>query len=168
MARQSGPNRAARRALGALEQSFEIAAASRLTVQQTSGPLPSPEILRQYNDAHPGLADRIVVMAEQESVHRREMEKTIVSAQAIDIRSQRNEIRIGQFCALAVAMCGFGFGSYAMTHGAQIGGSILSGGTLCSLVGAFLYRQHAAAKRPTPTAKPAEQGTPKQSDLAKA
>ena len=157
MARQSKLNRVTQRAIKSLQHNFEIAAASRLTVQQTSGPIPDPQTLRQYNEITPGLADRIVRMAEDEALHRRGLERTIVDAQSDDIKSQRTEIRLGQVFAVVVAVAGFGFGTYAMTHGAQIGGSVLGGGTLVSIVGAFLYRQHAASKAPDePKASPVQ------------
>src|SRR5258708_6290391 len=41
-----------------------------------SGPLPPPEMLVGYNDAFPGCAERIVAMAERQSQHRQDMEKT--------------------------------------------------------------------------------------------
>jgi len=39
------------------------------------GPLPHPEVLRQYDQLSPGAADRIITMAEGEAAHRREMER---------------------------------------------------------------------------------------------
>ena len=41
-----------------------------------SGPLPPPEMLVQYNGAFPGCAERIVAMAERQSQHRQDLEKT--------------------------------------------------------------------------------------------
>ena len=157
MARENKANRQERRMAQRISNSIEIATGHQLTVKETSGPIPDPETLRKYNETHPGLAERIVKMAEEESLHRRELEKKIVVAQTTDIQSQRSEIRIGQICALFVAVFGFGCGTYAMAHGAQIGGSVLSGGTLVSLVGAFLLRQHSASKTPKPSPQPDNQ-----------
>lgn len=39
------------------------------------GPLPHPEVLRQYDQLSPGAADRIITMAEGEAAHRRQMER---------------------------------------------------------------------------------------------
>lgn len=44
-----------------------------------SGPLPPPEILRQYNDVMPGLGERIVQMAENEQAHRFKMDDSSIS-----------------------------------------------------------------------------------------
>lgn len=53
---------------------------SELTVQsfEFSGPLPPPQILRGYNDAFAGCAERIVAMAERQSAHRQEIEKMVI------------------------------------------------------------------------------------------
>ncbi|MFZ3217718.1 MAG: DUF2335 domain-containing protein [Candidatus Acidiferrales bacterium] len=45
-----------------------------------SGPIPPPEILAKYNDAIPGGAERIVAMAESQSLHRQSLEKAVIEA----------------------------------------------------------------------------------------
>lgn len=42
---------------------------------QFSGPIPHPDTLKKYNDIVPGLADRIVSMAELDQRHIHEMER---------------------------------------------------------------------------------------------
>lgn len=39
-----------------------------------SGPLPPPDLLAEYHQVVPGLAERIVLMAEKEGDHRRELQ----------------------------------------------------------------------------------------------
>ena len=41
-----------------------------VAVQFTSGPIPSPEVLRQYEALHPDLPDKIFAMAQKEQEHR--------------------------------------------------------------------------------------------------
>jgi len=43
-----------------------------------SGPLPHPRLLQQYDDISPGMANRLVQMAEAEAANRREMQNKIV------------------------------------------------------------------------------------------
>jgi len=43
-----------------------------------SGPLPHPRILEQYDEVLPGLAERIVTMAEKEQGHRHAMDRGIM------------------------------------------------------------------------------------------
>ncbi|MCS2146891.1 DUF2335 domain-containing protein [Scandinavium manionii] len=44
-----------------------------------SGPLPPPEIIRDYDQILPGGAERIFAMAEKEQAHRHEMDSTAVN-----------------------------------------------------------------------------------------
>lgn len=43
--------------------------------QSYQGPIPSPAMLRQYDQALPGLSERLIKAWEEETRHRREMEK---------------------------------------------------------------------------------------------
>ena len=71
-----------------------------------SGPLPPPEILAKYNEALPGLAERIICMAEQQAKHRQSIEKTVIDSNAF-------VQKVGPFLGFVVAMT------------AVIGGTIL-------------------------------------------
>lgn len=139
---------------------FEVRS-EQLTIQQTRGPLPAPETLREYDRICPGAADRIIKLAESEAAHRRDLEKSYMKLQAEDLKANRRQLRRGQYAGLAVALVGIAGGVWAMTHGAQISGSILSGSTLVALVGAFLYREHLEGKSnrgsaPDPSNKPSK------------
>lgn len=46
-----------------------------------SGPLPPPDALQGYENISPGFANRILVMAEQQSVHRQELERSTIAKQ---------------------------------------------------------------------------------------
>jgi uncharacterized membrane protein len=46
--------------------------------ERFGGPLPHPEVLRQYDEIVPGAANRILLMAEQQEQHRHSLEKTVV------------------------------------------------------------------------------------------
>jgi len=48
------------------------------------GPLPPPQMLRQYEVAMPGAMERIVTMAEKEQNHRHDMDKKIVMSESRD------------------------------------------------------------------------------------
>lgn len=45
-----------------------------MTSVSYQGPIPPPAMLRGYNDINPGIADRIIVMAEREQAFRHEWE----------------------------------------------------------------------------------------------
>ena len=56
------------------DEEHDEAAASLLSVRASfSGPLPPPELLKQYDEVVPGAADRIISMAEAEQAHEADM-----------------------------------------------------------------------------------------------
>ena len=46
------------------------------------GPLPPPQMLDRYNSVIPDGANRIMIMAEKQQIHRHELESTVVTANA--------------------------------------------------------------------------------------
>lgn len=97
-----------------------------------SGPLPLPEILAKYDAIVPGAANRIIVMAENQSTHRIAIEKLAVSSRARDSIA-------GIVCALIVSVVTISVGGLVIIHGYQFSGTFLSSSGLASLVGAFIY-----------------------------
>ena len=51
--------------------------------EEYSGPIPHPNILRQFEEVIPGSAERILKMAEKEQEHRHEFENKIISHKKI-------------------------------------------------------------------------------------
>ena len=49
-----------------------------------SGPIPPPSIIKGHEDVLPGAADRIISMAEEQSRHRRNMEKKMIDSESRD------------------------------------------------------------------------------------
>lgn len=85
----------------AINESAEVSVTSELAVHtQTSGPLPLPKVLQEYNDLIPDGANRIMSMAE-----------TTLSAQIEDRQESRRAERRGQVlafvCVLSVLATGF-------------------------------------------------------------
>lgn len=99
---------------------------------QYTGPIPPPAMLEQYNKIVPGAAERILRMAEDQSSHRRTLEK-----KAIDTDS-RNSI-LGIMSALVITMSSFGLAAYAIKMGQSDAGKFIGGASFLSLVGAFIY-----------------------------
>jgi uncharacterized membrane protein len=97
-----------------------------------SGPLPHPEILQRYNDIHPGAAERIIRMAEEQGAHRRHLEKTAISAHAFTER-------LGPILGFIVAMTAVVGGIWLLSKGLRIEGLTSILGTVAALAGVFIY-----------------------------
>ena len=108
-------------------------AVCRVTAQHSvySGPLPPPEVLAGYDKVLPGAAERILSLAEGEAGHRREMERKIASQEG-------SERMFGLLLAFVVALTGIGGAIWCILSGYQVAGTILSSGTIGSLVWAFI------------------------------
>lgn len=102
--------------------------------RQFSGPLPSPEMLQGYENTHPGLADRIVAMAENEQKHRHQLE-------AKSVESVISKEKRGQQYALFITCLIIPVSGVLVYLGHPIWAAIYGGVTLASLVGLFLGSQ---------------------------
>jgi uncharacterized membrane protein len=96
-----------------------------------SGPIPRPGDIAEYNKHIPDGANRIMTMAEDQSKHRIEMEKIVVTKQ------QQQSTR-GQIFGLIIAIFGISAGSIVAVMGHDAVGGAIAGTTVISLVYAFV------------------------------
>ncbi len=96
------------------------------------GPLPPPEILARYNEIHPGLADRIVQMAERQQGHRIDLEKKSVYG---EVDRSREALRLA-FIVTVVIVAG---AIYLLATGHPIEGFGALLLDTAVLVGAYIY-----------------------------
>lgn len=110
-------------------------------MEHYSGPLPSPDYFRQYNEILPGAAERILLMAERQSDHRRLMQQKALDAEVADSVSQRRETRRGQY--FAFCLCAFIVLSGLIVNIVvnPIAGTIVSLSGLAGLASTFIRTQ---------------------------
>lgn len=94
------------------------------------GPLPPPSMLANYNAVLPGLAERIVRMAETEQSQAHQMQRWYAILRFT-----------GQVAAFLIALTGLVIGGLLINAGHNIAGLAALFGGLGPVVGAFLYRQ---------------------------
>jgi uncharacterized membrane protein len=94
--------------------------------------IPSPELLSKYNSVMPGLADRIISQAEQQTAHRHYIEKKHLNANIC-------KSILGLVFGFLIGLLGVGGGMYLTYMGFNVIGIIFSSATLVSLVMAFIY-----------------------------
>ncbi len=73
-----------------------------------SGPLPPPAMLKSYNDIEPGIAGRIIAMAESSLVHDQKIQSQILDADVLASRSDHTYRLMGMHSA-RVALFGMLF-----------------------------------------------------------
>ncbi len=97
-----------------------------------SGPLPPPEVFQKYELILPGSADRILKMAEDQSTHRRDLEKTVVGGE--QFRANK-----GLWFGFIIGMTTIVGGLFLIYFDKQWQGFIFSLGGLVALVGTFIF-----------------------------
>jgi uncharacterized membrane protein len=116
-------------------QTFQVTA----TGVHFSGPLPPPDVLIKYNDAHPGAADRILKMAETQVEHRQGLERSVVEA---NCRVQKS----GPIYGFVICMTAILGGVYLIRVGDNAYGLAAIISALASLAFVFVFGKRKQAK----------------------
>lgn len=101
------------------------------------GPLPHPDILRLYDGVVPGLAERIVKMAEREQAHRHEMDIRL-------LRSSNRRYLFGYLSSLLMIAATFGTAVWLLAGGRDISGLVMLVTALATIVGVFIWGRRKA------------------------
>lgn len=92
-----------------------------------TGPIPSASELEKYNQVLPGLAERIMKMAEIQSAHRQELEKKVIDS---NIKGSKK----GQIFGFIIGMSGLGIVTYCASLGLQFLAGIIAAIDIVGLV----------------------------------
>jgi len=113
-----------------------MAQARKTTIQAQAtsfqGPIPPPELLREYNEIVPNGAERIVKMAETQSAHRIHLESTV-------ILGDDRRANWGLFTGFTIGVLIIVLSFVLVLKGHDTSGTILGSIDLVSLVGVFVY-----------------------------
>lgn len=104
-----------------------------------SGPLPPPEVLERYNKIVPGVAERIIKMAEQQSAHRRSLEAQVINS---DIKNSK----LGLYFGFMIGLTGIIGSVITSIYVSQLAGGVLGIGSLTALTGVFIYGSQSRKK----------------------
>ena len=107
-----------------------------------SGPLPKPDILRQYNEILPGAADRILKMAEEQQKHHHNQDRLQLDMYLTALRSDSRRSNLGLAAGLLVTLMGLGGGIFLVYAGHDAAGAAIAGLNLLGLAGVFVYGTH--------------------------
>lgn len=109
--------------------------------QEFSGPLPPPAALENYEKILPGAAERIIILAEGEASHRRDIEKMTRKAEIRLAKGEHYQIYFGQFCAFIVTLAFVAGAVFLLHNDKQVSGTLLASGAAAIIVLAFLKRK---------------------------
>lgn len=108
------------------------------TLEERSGPIPSPDDLERYSQIITDGADRIMALAESQTEHRHQLEQKIVVAQIADANSDRTERLVGQIFALIIGLTAIVSGAIVASKGQPWPGAIIGGSAIVGLVSVFI------------------------------
>ncbi|MCL2291097.1 MAG: DUF2335 domain-containing protein [Bacteroidetes bacterium] len=113
---------------------------SVIAQQHYSGPIPPPEALAKYNEVHPGLAERIITMAESEALHRRKTENRMTKSYMI--------ATILGICFAFFSVCIISFlVYYSIYKGFGKEAAMIAIGAIASVAGVFMFFKRANKDR---------------------
>lgn len=115
-----------------VSQKAIVREAYSIFMQEFSGPLPPPGALEKYNQIIPNGAERIMVMAEEQSKHRKTLE-----AKALNTDS-RNSL-LGIIFAFVLGLTTIVVGAIIILKDYVYPGTIMGSAGLVGLVSAFIY-----------------------------
>ena len=110
------------------------------------GPIPSPEVIREYGEVDPSFPERIMKTYEKQTEHRHLLEKQDADDRSKDLISVRNEAQRGQYFALIIGLSGMGAGVYLTSIGHWEAGVTFGGGTIAALCSVFIIGKKTAIK----------------------
>lgn len=115
----------------------------RAQYSEMQGPLPPPSILAGYDEVHPGLAERIVRLAEDEAAHRRGLQTKVVDHNLVyESRAQR--------FALAAMLSIVGLAALMACLDRADAGAWVAGTVVVGVIAAFIGNRVVAGTKPTP------------------
>ena len=111
------------------------------------GPIPSPKILKEYEEIHPGFANRIIEQFERQGEHRREIEKQLVANDETRNRRNNREVHAAQIGALVISLCVIYLAYIQIKMGHEELGFILGASGIASVVTAWGVSKRAERDR---------------------
>lgn len=109
------------------------------TGQAFTGPIPPPSALKEYDSVLPGLAERIVSMAEAEAKHRHSMDDEMARQNELIIKREFAERRIGQIFGLCIGALSLVATIISIFLGAENVAMVIGGSTVVGLVTVFVF-----------------------------
>jgi uncharacterized membrane protein len=100
-----------------------------------SGPLPHPALLAKYNEVIPNGAERIMAMAERQSIHRESIEAKVVAG---NLASQAR----GSIFAFIICLVSLIGGFALILTGKSVDGLVAIISSLAALAGVFVYGKY--------------------------
>ncbi len=118
---------------------------TRTSIEHTAfqGPIPAPADLEKYERIVPGLATRLIAMAESEAQHRRECDANVLEMQRKALESHFYQRGLGQVLGFAIVVIALAAATViaivVQTGAAMAAAATIGGASLAALIYAYMH-----------------------------
>lgn len=126
---------AARRADSVSEHAHDI----EIVSAYWEGPIPPPDVMRQFEDVVPGFPERIMRMTEERASHRIQIEAERVQIEKIVVIGESKRAYLGVASAFILSLLMIAIGAYAIIWGNPWVGVAVIGADIAALAAVFIY-----------------------------
>ena len=130
----------------------QVLSARSESLKVSSGPIPNPETLAQYEKVYPGLAKTIGAAFEAKYQKRHRLETRTLEADIEAMQLDHPDIKRGQWLGFIICIVGLVSGAILVYLGHDTAGAAIGGGSLASLVAAY-FRNSPGQQEKTTEAK---------------
>lgn len=116
-----------------------------LIIEQFSGPVLPPTILKQYNDIDPTFANRLIELTEKEQTHRHKSDHELLVVQSDDFKRNYTYRMRGQLYGFVISIVSIVCGVFLVSTDHEVFGGLLSLSSIAVLAGVFV-KAHLAEK----------------------
>ena len=124
---------------GHSQQAAQMLAQQTVSTTAFTGPIPPAELFQRYNQIVPGLAETIVGWNSQEIAHRHSQEVGMLDIDRLNAKSSAGDSRLGLWLGFVLGLCLLSVATVLAIKDQPWAAVSLGGGTLCGLVGTFVY-----------------------------
>lgn len=111
------------------------------------GPIPSPEDFEHYKAIDPDLPGRIVAMAERQLVLAENQQSHRIEMEALSVRGMNRRADTGLWMAFVIALVVLGGSFWVISEGHDAAGASIAGLDLIGLVSVFIYGRRDQARQ---------------------
>lgn len=112
------------------------------------GPIPSPEQLKAYDEAHPGLANTIVEMAKGEQAHRHSIDQQGASLTRFAVRGDVAHQILGQLLTAILALATLAAAVYLAPTAPWVAGAVMGSSVVVAAIARFKAKAGKEEKGP--------------------
>ena len=105
------------------------------------GPIPPPDVLRQYKEIRPETVDMIFQMAKDEADHRHRIQDDQWQKKSEELTDYHSEIKRGQYLAFVVTIIAISCATACAYLGQSSAACVIAGATLVNLATVFIGRK---------------------------